>query len=51
MTTIVLLPGMDGSGALFSDFTSTIAAKTVVVSYPHDLPLHYEELVVERHCL
>lgn len=45
MTTIVLLPGMDGSGSLFGDFTSVMAARTVVMSYPHDRPLDYEELV------
>lgn len=44
MTTIVLLPGMDGSGSLFADFISAIAAKTVIVSYPPDVPLTYDEL-------
>ena len=44
MTTIVLLPGMDGSGSLFADFISAIAAKTVIVSYPPDVPLNYDEL-------
>jgi len=36
---------MDGSGSLFADFTVAISARTVVVSYPNDLPLGYEELV------
>lgn len=44
MTTIVLLPGMDGSGWLFADFVAALAAKTQVVSYPPDQPLDYAEL-------
>jgi pimeloyl-ACP methyl ester carboxylesterase len=41
---IVLLPGMDGSGALFADFSSELAARTIVISYPPDVPLGYAEL-------
>jgi pimeloyl-ACP methyl ester carboxylesterase len=44
MTTIVLLPGMDGSGTLFEDFIAALGSKAVVVSYPHDTPLDYEAL-------
>ena len=44
MTTIVLLPGMDGSGTLFDDFIAELGSEAVVVSYPHDTPLDYEAL-------
>ena len=44
MTTVVLLPGMDGSGTLFGDFKTALAAKTLIVSYPKDQPLGYEQL-------
>jgi pimeloyl-[acyl-carrier protein] methyl ester esterase len=46
MMTIVLLPGMDGSGSLFSDFIASLpaGAKSVVVTYPPDLALGYSEL-------
>lgn len=46
MATIVLLPGMDGSGLLFSDFISSLPpdTKTVVVAYPPDRALGYSEL-------
>lgn len=44
MTTIVLLPGMDGTGDLFDDFVSELKAKSFVVSYPTDQPLGYAEL-------
>lgn len=42
--TLVLLPGMDGSGSLFADFVSVVKAKTVVVSYPPDSPMGYSEI-------
>ena len=41
---IVLLPGMDGSGALFEDFASELKARSFVISYPPDQPLGYGEL-------
>jgi len=44
MTAIVLLPGMDGSGAFFADFAAALQARTLVVSYPPDIPLGYAEL-------
>ena len=46
MTALVLLPGMDGTGALFVEFLSFLGEeiKPIVVSYPRDLPLGYEEL-------
>jgi pimeloyl-ACP methyl ester carboxylesterase len=41
--TLVLLPGMEGSGALFAPFSRELPAwvKPVVVSYPADRPLDY----------
>lgn len=44
MTTVVLLPGMDGSGALFEEFSSALAARTMAISYPPDQPLGYDQL-------
>ena len=44
MTVIVLLPGMDGSGKLFDDFVLSLGSKAIVVSYPRDRPLSYEQL-------
>jgi pimeloyl-[acyl-carrier protein] methyl ester esterase len=44
VVTVVLLPGMDGSGALFEDFVSELKARSIVVSYPVDQPLGYREL-------
>jgi pimeloyl-[acyl-carrier protein] methyl ester esterase len=41
---VVLLPGMDGSGWLFDEFVSELKCKTMVISYPTDRPLGYEEL-------
>lgn len=41
---IVLLPGMDGSGLLFKEFVSELAVRALVVSYPRDQPLSYEQL-------
>jgi len=46
MITLVLLPGMDGTGLLFSDFISALGPEftTHVVSYPNDPSLGYDEL-------
>jgi pimeloyl-ACP methyl ester carboxylesterase len=44
MTTLVLLPGMDGTGMLFANFIAEYAGDTLVISYPADLPLGYDEL-------
>ena len=44
MTTIVLLPGMDGSGALFGDFIAALGLNPVIVAYPPDTPQTYDEL-------
>lgn len=44
MTAVVLLPGMDGSGTLFGDFESALGSKTIVVSYPPERALNYEQL-------
>lgn len=44
MVAVVLLPGMDGSGLLFSEFTAKLKARSIVVSYPPDQPLGYGEL-------
>ena len=47
MTTLVLLPGMDGTGTLFApllrEFSSPVLTPQVV-SYPSDRPLGYAEL-------
>ena len=47
MTTVVLLPGMDGTGELFSEFVSALggACSVVVGSYPRDRCLSFDELV------
>ncbi|RON43463.1 alpha/beta hydrolase [Pseudomonas frederiksbergensis] len=46
LPTLVLLPGMDGTGELFEPFVSALnhACDIVVVTYPSDLPLNYVEL-------
>ena len=44
MTTIVLLPGMDGSGTLFGDFIAALGLNPVIVAYPPDTPQTYDEL-------
>lgn len=44
MATLVLLPGMDGTGDLFGAFVDAIRAKTRVVRYPASQPLGYGEL-------
>lgn len=43
---LVLLPGMDGTGALFRDFCQELdpRIKTVVISYPCDRGMGYAEL-------
>jgi hypothetical protein len=42
--TLVLLPGMDGTGELFADFVTAVgdAAVPLVVRYPGHQPLDYE---------
>ena len=46
MTTLVLLPGMDGSGKLFEPFIAALngAFNIQVVSYPPNEPLTYSQL-------
>ena len=46
MASFVLLPGMDGTGSLFSDFVSALSkdSNPIVVTYPPDQPLAYAEL-------
>lgn len=46
MVAVVLLPGMDGTGALFADFVSALdrSLQPVIVSYPKDQPLNYAQL-------
>jgi len=45
---LVILPGLDGSGELLTEFARELADKLIVeiVTYPSDLPLGYEELAV-----
>ncbi len=47
MTTLVLLPGMDGTGALFESFVAHLPEdiRAKVVSYPGDEKLGYDALV------
>ena len=44
--TLVLLPGLDGTGKLFADFLKALdlGVRTRVVPYPPDVPLGYDEL-------
>ena len=44
--TIVLLPGMDGTGELFGSFRRALGSsvKVLVVTYPLDQPLDYLDL-------
>lgn len=44
--TLVLLPGLDGTGILFRRFATALAAsfETQIVAYPTDRPLGYPEL-------
>jgi pimeloyl-[acyl-carrier protein] methyl ester esterase len=46
MVTLVLLPGLDGTGLLFSDFVSALGPEfeAIVVRYPTDQCLSYAEL-------
>ncbi len=46
MTTLILLPGMDGTGTLFCDFIEALRGEfpTVVITHPPDQPLNYESL-------
>lgn len=46
MTSLVLLPGMDGTGRFFADFVNTLGSSVdcVVGSYPPDPRLGYAEL-------
>jgi len=46
MLTLVLLPGMDGTGELFADFAAALGARChpVIVAYPMDKPLTYQAL-------
>lgn len=46
MTTLVLLPGLDGTGELFVDFVDALGSdvEVIVVSYPRDQALGYREL-------
>jgi pimeloyl-[acyl-carrier protein] methyl ester esterase len=46
MVTLILLPGMDGTGLLFADFLTALGPhlKTLVVSFPTNSPLDYAEL-------
>ena len=46
MVTLVLLPGMDGTGSLFSEFIDALGpdVETIVVSYPADQPQSYSDL-------
>ncbi|MGO9634190.1 MAG: alpha/beta fold hydrolase [Steroidobacteraceae bacterium] len=46
MPSLVLLPGLDGTGKLFSEFVRVIGRELVtqIVAYPKDEPLGYDEL-------
>ena len=46
MLTLVLLPGMDGTGVFFSDFAAALGNefKPLIVAYPNDPSLGYAEL-------
>jgi pimeloyl-ACP methyl ester carboxylesterase len=46
MLTLVLLPGMDGTGVFFEDFAAAIRPdfKPIIVAYPNDPTLGYAEL-------
>ncbi len=46
MVTIVLLPGLDGTGQLFADFIAALgsAVEVIVAAYPENTPLGYAEL-------
>jgi pimeloyl-[acyl-carrier protein] methyl ester esterase len=44
--TLVLLPGLDGTGKLFANLLTALgpSVKALVVSYPPEIPLGYDEL-------
>lgn len=46
MAALVLLPGMDGTGGLFSEFLEALGPglHPIVVPYPPDQPLDYSQL-------
>src|SRR5262249_47392049 len=46
MATLVLLPGMHGSGELFADFVAALGAEheAIAITYPKDQPLGYARL-------
>ncbi|HVE53802.1 MAG TPA: alpha/beta hydrolase [Ramlibacter sp.] len=44
MVRLVLLPGMDGTGELFTEFAAATRAETHIVRYPPDRSLGYAEL-------
>ena len=46
MLTLVLLPGMDGSGCFFEPIVNALGDSVItkIVSYPYDKPLNYAEL-------
>ena len=46
MITLVLLPGMDGTGIFFEDFAAALQPefKPIIVRYPNDPSLGYAEL-------
>lgn len=44
MTTLILLPGMDGTGTLFDPFVAAVSTPTQVVRYPASQPLDYGQL-------
>ena len=43
---LVLLPGLDGTGKLFSEFVKELgpSVDSLIVTYPKDLPLGYHDL-------
>jgi len=47
MTTLILLPGLDGTGELFGPFVAALHSRfrTVVIQYPRSVSLGYKELV------
>lgn len=51
MTTLLLLPGMDGSGVQFAQFVAALgsACKTIVVHYPPHNALNYSDLLGIAH--
>jgi pimeloyl-ACP methyl ester carboxylesterase len=46
LPTLVLLPGLDGTGKLFAEFVKALEsrASSVVAAYPTDRPMGYDEL-------